>query len=35
MHPCFIRINAIVITDAVICTFNKGSFNLAKTIFMW
>ena len=35
MHPCFICINAIAITDTVIYTFNVSIIKLAKTILMW
>ena len=35
MHPCFISINTIVITNTVIRILNVCIFNLAETIFMW
>ena len=35
MHPCFIRINTIVITNTLIITLNVSIFDLAKTNFMW
>ena len=35
MHPCFIRINTIVITNTLMITLNVSIFDLAKTNFMW
>ena len=35
IHPCFIWINTILVTDTVICTPVVIIFNLAKAIFMW
>ena len=35
IHPCFIWINTILVTDTAICTYLVGIFNLAEIIFVW